>query len=222
MKTLALIKRRPDLDRAAFRAHYEDVHAPLAIETLLEGTLRYVRHHLRDELAGSPGFDVVTAFWYPDAGAALGVQQRLAGPVGERIRRDEESFMDRPANGFFAVRERCVLGAERRDAGLCALALVRRPLGQAAEAFAAGYERHELPRLLDAVRAPAWCLQNTALAGGPTAPAWDAVTQLHAQADAGLADWARELSATGAKLVVASVSEHESELPWGSQRQEAG
>ena len=212
MKTLALIRRRADLGRDAFRAHYEDVHAPLAIATLLDGTRRYVRHHLREDLFGEPRFDVVTAFWYPDAAAALAVRRRLDGPAGEGIARDEASFMDRAANTFFAVSERPVLGAERRDAGLCALALVRRPPGRSAAAFAADYERRELPRLLDALRAPVWCLHNTALRFGADDPAFDVVTQLHAAADAGLADWADELAASGARVVVAAVSEHESAL----------
>jgi hypothetical protein len=38
------------------------------------------------------------------------------------------------------------------------------------------------------------------------------VTQIHAAADAGLAQWAKELAATGAGVVVVTVSEHESKL----------
>jgi uncharacterized protein (TIGR02118 family) len=210
LKTLALIRRRADLTRDAFRAHYEDVHAPLAIATLLDGTRRYVRHHLRAEIFGEPAFDVVTAFWYPDVAAALAVQRRLDGPAGEAIARDEASFMDRAANTFFAVEERTLHGAERRDAGLCAMALVRRPAGQDAGAFAAEHRAHALPRLLDAVRAPAWLQENRALRFGADEPAFDVVTQFHAEADAGLADWARELARSGATAVVAAVSEHES------------
>jgi len=219
MKTLALIARRPDTTRDAFRAHYEEVHAPLAIDTLLEGTLRYVRSHLREEIHGAPGFDVVTAFWYRDVAAALAIQHRLSGTEGEPILRDELTFMDKPANTFFAVSERPVMGEEDRAAELRGLALVGAPEGEDAADFLARYEAQQVPRLLDAVRAPAWCLQNRTLHIGPdAAPAFDAVTQLHAEGDAGLGDWARELAAAGARVVVAAVSEHESALPWGGSR----
>jgi hypothetical protein len=214
MKTLALIARRPDLSRAEFRDHYEEVHAPLAVRTLLEGTTRYVRHHLRDPLFGSPAFDVVTAFWYRDAAAAGEIMRLTETPAGEAIRRDELTFMDKPANTFFAVTERVVRGAEDRHAALAAIALVRRPAGDDAARFVESYEKEQVPRLLDATRAPAWCLENRALRFGAADPAFDAVTQLHAAADVGLAQWAKELAATGASVVLVTVTEHESALPW--------
>src|SRR5688572_33355674 len=159
MKTLALIARRRDIDRAEFRDHYEDIHAPLAVRTLLEGTKRYVRHHLRDELFGRPAFDVVTGFWYRDAAAAVEIMRRTETPAGDPIRRDELTFMDKPANTFFAVTERVVHGAEDRAAGLAVVALVRRPDGQDAAQFIETYEQGAVPALLDAARSPAWCLQ---------------------------------------------------------------
>jgi hypothetical protein len=213
MKTLALIARRRDIDRAEFRDHYEDIHAPLAVRTLLEGTTRYVRHHLREELFGRPAFDVVTGFWYRDAAAAVEIMRRTETPAGEAIRRDELTFMDKPANTFFAVTEHPVRGAENRAAGLAAVALVRRPAAQDARQFVEGYEKRQLPALLDAVRDPAWCLQNRALRFGADEPAFDLVTQVHAVSDTGLLKWAQELAATGAHVVLATVTEHESELP---------
>jgi len=212
MKTLALIARRPDITRGDFRDHYEEIHALLAVRTLLEGTTRYVRHHLREELFGHPAFDVVTAFWYRDAAAAAEILRRTETPAGDAIRRDELTFMDKPANTFFAVTERVVRGGEDRAAPLAAIALVRRPAGTEAARFAESYENRELPRLLDAVRAPAWCLQNRALRFGLDDPAFDVVTQVHAAADAGLAQWAKELAASGARVVLATVTEHESAL----------
>ena len=214
MKTLALIARRPDITRDEFRDHYEEIHAPLAVRTLLEGTTRYVRHHVREELFGSPVFDVVTAFWYRDAAAAVEVMRRTETPAGEAIRRDELTFMNKPANTFFAVTEQVVRGAEQRAAALSVIALVRRPLGEDAARFAPTYESEQVPRLLDATRAPSWCLQNRALRFGAADPAFDAVTQVQAAADTGLAQWAKELAATGAGVVLVAVSEHETALPW--------
>ena len=212
MKTLALIARRRDIDRAEFRDHYEEIHAPLAVRTLLAGTTRYVRHHLREELFGRPAFDVVTAFWYRDAAAAAEIMRRTGTPAGEAIRRDELTFMDKPANTFFAVTERVVRGAEDRGAGLAALVLVRWEAGHDTAQLVERYEKDAVPALLDAARAPAWCLQNRALRFGPNEPAFDVVTQVHAAGDAGLAKWAQELAATGASVVLATVTEHESAL----------
>jgi hypothetical protein len=212
MKTIALIARRRDIDRAEFRDHYEEIHAPLAVRTLLEGTTRYVRHHLREELFGRPTFDVVTGFWYRDAAAAALIMRRTETPVGEAIRRDELTFMDKPANTFFAVTEQTVRGAEDRGAGLALVALVRRPPGQDAAHFVETYEKDAVPALLDAARAPVWCLQNRALRFGSDEPAFDVVTQIHAAGDAGLTNWAQSLAATGANVVLATVAEHESDL----------
>jgi hypothetical protein len=213
MKTLALIARRRDLSRDEFRDHYERIHAPLAVRTLLAGTTRYVRNHLRDELYGRPAFDVVSAFWYRDAAAAIQVMKRTDTPAGEPIRRDELTFMDKPANTFFAVAEHVALGAQDPDARLRAVALVRRPAGAETREFLVGYEKEQLPLLLDAVRAPTWCLQNRAIRAGASEPAFDAVTQIHAAADAGLARWAASLASAGAAVIVATVTEHESAMP---------
>jgi hypothetical protein len=212
MKTLALIARRKDIDRAEFRDHYEQIHAPLAVRTLLEGTKRYVRHHLRDELFGRAAFDVVTGFWYRDAAAAVEIMRRTQTPAGDAIRRDELTFMDKPANTFFVVTEHAIRGGEDRAAGLAAVALVRRPEGQGLAPFVEGYEKDWIPALLDAARAPAWCLQNRAQRFGAADPAFDVVTQIHAAGDAGLAAWAQSLAKSGAEVVIATVSEHESDL----------
>ena len=213
MKTLALIVRRPDHTRQAFRDHYEQIHAPLAMETVMEGTIRYVRHHVRDEIHGVPAFDVVTAFQYRDAAGAAALLKRLETEAGRRIQADEATFMDRDKNGFFAVEEVPVRGAEDRERGLCAIALVRAPAEQAREDFVRRYEAEDVPALLDATAEPVWCLQNRALAIGPP-PAFDAVTQLHARADAGLGAWAKGLRERDADVVVIGVEECETETPW--------
>jgi hypothetical protein len=57
-----------------------------------------------------------------------------------------------------------------------------------------------------------WCLQNRAQRFGAADPAFDVVTQIHAAGDAGLAEWAGSIAASGASVVLATVSEHESAL----------
>lgn len=214
MKTLALIVRRPDHTREAFRAHYEEIHAPLAMETVMEGTSRYVRYHVAQEIFGEPGFDVMTAFQYPSAEAAAALMERLGTDQGARILADEATFMDRAKNGFFVVEEHRVHGAEDREAGLCAAVLVRAPEGEESATFVKRYEAEALPRLLDATREPAWCLQNRAQPMGPTPPPYDLVTQIHARGDEGIAAWAEALAGEGAQVLATHVTECETETPW--------
>ncbi len=209
MKNLAFIVRRPDHTRDAFREHYEDIHAPLAMETVMEGTIRYVRHHIRDVLHGDADFDVITAFEYRDVASAVALGERLQTAQGERILADERTFMDRDRNTFFPVAEKPVMGAEDREAGLSVAVCVK--ASPASAGWLDNYEANQIPRLLDAVSGAAWCVQNCAL--GPET-AFDAVTQLHATEDAGLAEWAAAVEATGARVVVVSVSEHETDTPW--------
>ena len=53
IRTLSLIKRRPDITRDAFREHYETVHAPLALP-FMDGLERYVRYHPRRSSSARP------------------------------------------------------------------------------------------------------------------------------------------------------------------------
>jgi uncharacterized protein (TIGR02118 family) len=200
VKTLALIVRRPDLSRAAFRAHYEAVHAPLATP-LLSGLLRYVRHHVLGEIHGAPPFDVVTSFVYRDAAAARAVMARVAGPEAEALRQDELTFMDKPRNTFFAVREEGERGARAAPADFQAVVLVK-----------GGPARLSPPR--EAVRGLAWELCNESLPQFG-APPFDRVWQLHAAADDGLAAWGARAAGQGAGVCIVRVSEDETPIPPG-------
>lgn len=213
MKTLALIVRKPGITRDAFRAHYEDAHAPLALP-LMSGLLRYARHHVREELHGAAGFDVATSFAYRDAADVRGVIARIASPVGDAVLRDELTFMDKPRNRFFEVREQSEFGTHASPAALHCIAFAKRPAEQGAQAFAAEFASRDLPTLRDAVGGLRWSLHHEALATFGE-PAWDAVIQLHADADAGLAAWAALAERTGARAIVVRVREHESALPTG-------
>jgi len=214
MKTMALIVRRPDHTRQAFRDHYEKQHAPLAMETVMEGATRYVRHHIQTELYGEPIFDVVTAFQYRDAAAAGETMKRLQEEAGQRIIADETSFMDREKNTFFGVTEHPQSGSEDRSAGSLLLALVNAPPGDDVPSFLTHYEEKEIPAFLSATEEPVWCLQNRAMAFGPKAPAFDAVTQVHARSDSGAAEWAASLEARGGNVILLAVAEEETETPW--------
>jgi uncharacterized protein (TIGR02118 family) len=210
VKTLALIARKPGTSREAFRAHYEEVHAPLALG-LMSGLVGYARHHVREELWGKAPCDVVTSFRYRDAAALRGVIARLASPEGEAVRRDELDFMDKPRNRFFAVRETGERGARDRSACLQCLVLWKRAAGRDTRETAAGLAEAALH---DAVRGLRWSLQHEALATFGEPP-WDAVIQLHAEADGGLSQWCVARERAGSRVVVVRVAEHETPLPAG-------
>lgn len=213
MKTLALIVRKPGLAREAFRAHYEKVHAPLGL-SVMRGLVGYVRHHVVEELHGACGFDVATSFTYRDSAAFAGVIARLATPAGEAVLRDELGFMDKPRNAFFEVREASALGARARAAPLQCIALVKRAAGRDAAEFAAEFAARALPALEGSVRGLRWRLHHDAL---PTLgePPFDAATQLHADADDGLAAWCAAREREGSRVALVRVRECETPLPAG-------
>jgi uncharacterized protein (TIGR02118 family) len=213
VKTLALIARKPGLSREAFRAHYETTHAPLALP-LMSGLLRYVRHHLTEELHGAASFDVATAFSYRDAEAMRAVVGRLATPAGDAVLRDELRFMDKPRNRFFAVREVAETGARDAAAPLALLVLAKRAAAQSAEAFSYDLAARALPELRDAVHNPRWSLQHEALATFGEPP-WDAVSQLHADAIGSLAAWCAARESEGTRVLALRVAEYETPLPRG-------
>lgn len=114
LKVLALIKRLPELERNAFREHYEERHVVVA-KPLLAHLVRYARYHIEEELVGQVDFDVVTSFGYLDQRAVEGMFATLASDAAHAILEDERRFMDKPANRFFEVSERPWRDGEEED-----------------------------------------------------------------------------------------------------------
>ena len=92
IKTIAFLKRKAGLTRAAFIHYYETRHAPLIL-SIAPQICDYRRNFLVPEGAilapgaAPPDFDVVTELWYPDAG---GVRRRDG-----RVHRPGECAADR-------------------------------------------------------------------------------------------------------------------------------
>jgi uncharacterized protein (TIGR02118 family) len=213
VKTLALLVRRPALTRAAFREHYERVHAPLAL-SVMSGLQRYVRHHVTEELHGVGGFDVVSTFEYRDVAAMQGVVARLASPAGDAILRDELLFMDKSRNRFFPVREASERGARERSAPLQAIALLRRQERQSPADFASEFAARGLNDLADAVTDLRWLMHHEAIPGAAT-ELYDVAVQLHAGAAKGLLAWCAERDRECSRVVLVRVEECETQLPPG-------
>ena len=220
VKTLAFIARREDIERDAFRDHYESVHSPLALP-ILDGLERYLRHHVRRELEGTPFFDCVTSFWWRDGTALNALLSRLDGPEGAAVRADELTFMRKEANRSFGVQER-VLRRSASRGRMDRLVLAKRPDDMTLDEFLTDYERHLVARL-KGLGAPGDCIQNRGLSFAGQEAAFDCVTcfgfegsgseSRHSdQADRWAREFTRPLLASGAQLLVLAVSEHETEI----------
>ena len=172
IRTLALIVRRPDTSREDFRAHYEEVHAPLALPHM-KGLKHYLRNHVAEELNGfEPGFDVMTEFTYASDEDVKHIFRVLQSPEGEPILRDELSFMDKPRNTFFAIGDPVLrAGGEPIPTTGVKLAALVRGAGEAA-----------FDPLLEA--GPVRAVTHAVLGGPKGEAAWNALAFLWVEADA--------------------------------------
>lgn len=207
IQTVALIKRLPQLDREAFRAHYERSHVPLALP-LLEGLARYVRYHVEADLFGDPSFDVISAFWYRDQEAVDRIFELLEGDHGAAIRADELRFMDKPANRFFPVSARLLRPG---DEGMePVFLLVARPEAMTRFECSKTLVRDHWPRLAEklekSVETAGFALLRDAFPfAGESAP-WDALLQIRGEElEAGggaerLREWGRALTREGFRI----------------------
>jgi uncharacterized protein (TIGR02118 family) len=110
-KSIALLRRRPDLSREAFISYYEEHHAPL-ISSLLPGIVEYRRNFtdfegaFASEGAAPFDFDVVTELWFSNRAAYDAAMAIATRPdIAQRIAKDEANFLDRTGNRMFIVDE---------------------------------------------------------------------------------------------------------------------
>jgi uncharacterized protein (TIGR02118 family) len=109
VKVSVLLKRRPGMSAAEFHRYWKDVHGPLLLGTpeLMHHVRRYVQcHSIAESFSGTPGaaspFDGIAELW---GDSVDDVRRGLAEPrYLERIRPDEEKFLDLP-NCVFMVTE---------------------------------------------------------------------------------------------------------------------
>ena len=103
VKMIAFLKAKEGMSRAAFIAHYETSHVPLAL-SIMPGIIDYRRNFLPESVGG---FDVVTEIWFADQ-AAFDKAMALAtqAPGGDLIAEDEERIFDRSKTRVCVVEER--------------------------------------------------------------------------------------------------------------------
>ena len=100
-KVIELMKRRPGISRAEFRAYYENYHAPLC-EKYCSSLSRYLRRYIdplphpetgpADELP----FDVITELWVEDEATFRSLVQYITSTImPDEVIEDEKKLFDR-------------------------------------------------------------------------------------------------------------------------------
>ena len=173
---LALIVRRPDVSRAEFRDHYEDIHAPLALP-FMEGLAGYLRNHVEVALDGvEPAFDVLSQFTFESVEHAGRMQGVLQSEAGQVILKDEATFMNQAANTFFAISDARVVVDGVATAGefVKVAAAAKAPAGSDSGAYRAAFATDTLAPLLDCGVPVVRCEIHDVL-GGPHGEPYDSV-----------------------------------------------
>lgn len=109
-KILLLMKRKQGMSVEAFRAYYEDHHAPLAMK-YSQGLSRYIRrfvdYHPHPE-TGNPadGPDVITELWFKDKATYDGTLAYMTSSLMPAdIIADEDNLFDRSSFRIVTVVE---------------------------------------------------------------------------------------------------------------------
>jgi hypothetical protein len=115
IKVVVFLSRLPHLDREAFKAYYEERHAPMC-EKLLPMVTVYERNYpdagkvrpaAGQSLDEAIGFDALTVLRFKDAEAYDAHQAALKDPkIRQIILDDEANFLDRSKTRVFVVDER--------------------------------------------------------------------------------------------------------------------
>ncbi|MET0985575.1 MAG: EthD domain-containing protein [Steroidobacteraceae bacterium] len=108
IKIIVLIKRNPKLTKEQFQAHYEGVHANLALQYIRPFLLDYRRSYPLSSFSyfdavEAPGevsrqaydYDCITELWVADRPAMEAMFAKLSEPATRKtIAEDEERFLD--------------------------------------------------------------------------------------------------------------------------------
>jgi hypothetical protein len=212
LKVLALIRRLPNLDRKAFREHYENRHVEVA-RPLLRHLVRYARHHIEEDLYGEIDFDVVTSFGYPDKPALDAMFATLASDAAGPILEDERRFMDKPSNRFFEVSERDWKAGDEEDRSI--FVFVARPLEMTRTECSRSLLRDHWPALLAGASDLRFAIVRDAFPMADRPLAFDGVIQLSVESGADVRGFAAALSEKGFRVVAVQTRWFVTSVPQG-------
>lgn len=112
LKMIALMRRKSGTTLEQFREYYETRHAPLAMSFF--NFERYERNFIvpeslgggKDEAVPSFPYDVVTQMWFRDrADYDRMIEDVRTSDKGDRLKADEENFLDRSSITVFLVEQ---------------------------------------------------------------------------------------------------------------------
>ena len=111
LKVFAFLNKSGDIDTKGFIEHYEGTHVPL-ICSLAPAPVVYKRNYLvrgddvnRED--ASIDFDVVTELVFPDRASYLAWSAAVGtGVAGDRVSRDEVTFLDQQRTRAYVIDER--------------------------------------------------------------------------------------------------------------------
>lgn len=99
IKYVGIVTRRPGMSRAEFLRYWQEVHGPLA--AALPGLRRYVQNPPLEIPGRESRYDGLAELWFDDLES---LRAALRSPEGQRLRADEQQFID-PAHSFGLVVE---------------------------------------------------------------------------------------------------------------------
>lgn len=114
IKAFVLLCRRDDLDAAAFRKHWREVHAPLARR--LRQLRRYTQSDRLDfAIPGFPAcpYDGISEIWFDDLATALALPQDPDYRSGLYL--DEPNFIDRSRMQLLFTREHVIIESDQHE-----------------------------------------------------------------------------------------------------------
>src|SRR3712207_4509801 len=92
---MGLLQRKPEFSVVEFRAHWRDVHGPLAAK--LPGLRQYHQNHVVDRqqrgityARGTQDFDGISELWFDDLPS---MQRAFSGDVVQELAADESIFI---------------------------------------------------------------------------------------------------------------------------------
>ena len=98
---MVVLYRRPDLTRAQFRRHLQQIHAPLARN--LPGLRKYLQNHVSDDpKRKSPGWDAIVELYFDNRES---MEAAWASPQGAASDADLPLFADLQKTTWSVVEE---------------------------------------------------------------------------------------------------------------------
>lgn len=179
IKTIALINRKEGISREEFARHYEETHAPLALNHL-KSIKSYTRNHVVSSLVEAKlPFDCVTQFRFETIEDAIKVQEFSQSAEGQVLRDDEVKFLDGAKTLSFLVEERSsdLEASFIPSETVKAIAIIKRKPDITRDQFVEHYESSHAPLIIGHSKGLFSYIRNYVVPMGDD-PSFDSLTEM--------------------------------------------